>query len=451
MKFEICGYENLHRHSDFSIQDGFATVSEYAEYQKSIDQDYLCITDHGTMGAVPQQIAESEKHDLKPIFGIEFYINPMQPETQLRSESADFRKKLSPSEQKVFDKSRHLLGLAYNAEGYRNLVRLSSWAWLHGYYRKPRINYEVLQKYKNGIIFTTTCANSEVAAAFFEGGDEAGFAMIEKYVAMLGGNYYLELMMLDFKQQKPYDAFLLRAHEKYGLPLMLTNDCHYCKKEHSLNQRLMLMQQNKKTLADIQSVIDSGDGEDLFELQDSNLWLKSESEQNLMWENSYKDIIDYELFKEAKRNTVKIARQCEGVELDREFKVPMFPDADAELWDQAMKGFMLRGCPDLPEYHERMQEEYNLIKNKGFSSYFLIEKNCLDEARRKGPEILGFGDGSEVVGPGRGSICGSLVAYCLRLHDVEPIQNDLKFSRFLSPARGGRQMRIRHTIKPVAR
>jgi hypothetical protein len=166
--------------------------------------------------------------------------------------------------QKKFDKSCHLLGIAYNDVGYSNLVRLSSWAWIHGYYRRPRINHEVLMQYKEGIIFTSTCANSEIARAFFDRGEEAGYNILEKYMAMFGDKFYLELMMLDFKDQKPYDAFLIKAHDKYHIPLILTNDCHYCRKEHSHNQRLMLMQQNKKTLSGIQSLIESGK-EDLFD------------------------------------------------------------------------------------------------------------------------------------------------------------------------------------------
>jgi hypothetical protein len=841
--------------------DGFAKVSEYAEYQKQINQKYLCITDHGVMGAIPQQVAESEKHNLHPLFGCELYVNPMQPKVSSRAESAEFRKFLEDeATQKKFDKSYHLLAIAYSDEGYSNLVRLTSWAWIHGFYRKPRVNHEALMKYKEGIVFTSACANSEIARAFFDGGDEAGFAMLEKYMAMFGEHFYLELMMLDFKDQKPYDAFLIRAHDKYHVPLTLSTDCfvkgtlvltnfgfknieeikvgdkvfthknrwkvveyvgsrslrsnekiyrvstnagtfayestgnhevyvatyeknkwnfdwirtdrlkskehhltvpkiseskvfsendlseidilsflkkedfqegtdykssrkgnmgcrlqfnrdtqefwsyrgwdrkfrttiprmlkvdddfvkmlgwyiaegwseknsnqvgfafhieekhvaewlisyfsrfdiiakiykvsengiairfssivfnrllgqmcgfgaknkhlpkpnnqgwlkmwskrqlsmiireywrgdggnaanndgfifastskiliqeiafvfnacgvfslpceekkkedtwntkkyisytggrgdqvlsflmngdcksflhkeviefkdyylvpikqinalkhkeqkvhcfqvkddhsftanlyavsncHYCRKEQSHNQRLMLMQQNKRTLAEMEALVESGQAEDLFELQDANLWLKSEDELNEMWQDKFQGVIDYELFKQSKANTVKIAEFAKGVQINKEIKLPKINDADALLWEEIKKGFMKRGCPKTPVYIKRIREEYDLISEKGFSSYFLIQKMMVDEARRKSPEILGFGDGSEAVGPGRGSVAGSLVAYCLRLHDVEPIFHDLRFSRFLSPARGGKQMKIRHTIDPI--
>lgn len=460
MKHPVMGFEHLHRHSDFSLLDGFARVDEYAIRMREIDQKYLCITDHGVMGAVPQQIhwAEhtiNENGDTKPcsqklfpIFGCELYVNNMQPKVANRNESAEFRKHLDPEQQKKFDKSNHLLAIAYNLTGYSNLVKLTSWAWIHGYYRRPRVNHEILNKYKEGIIFTSTCANSEIATAFFNGGDDAGFAMVEKYMAMFGEFFKLEAMMLDFKDQIPYNEFLFRAHAKYGIPLFLSQDCHYCKKEHSHNQRLMLMQQNKRTLADIQAMIDSGEAEDLFELQDENLWLKSEDELNQMWEAKFSHSFDYELFKQAKANTVKIAEFAKGVQLDREIKLPMIPDADAKLWEECLRGFKARGCPKTPQYIRRIREEYDLITEKGFSSYFLIQKMMVDEARDYARRQLGF-DPVYGVGPGRGSVCGSLLAYTLWLHDLDPILHDLRFSRFLSPARGGKQTKFRHSINPV--
>jgi len=450
-------------------------VSEYAERMKEINQKYLCITDHGVMGAVPQQISESEKHNLFPIFGAELYVNEMQPEFETREQSAEFRKSLGDGStedrtvpegsktgsflQKKFDKSCHLLAVAYNNVGYSNLVRLSSWAWIHGYYRRPRVNHDVLNKYKEGIIFTTGCGISEIAHAFMGAKDgdkkpifneEAGEAMLLRYIAMFGKQHLkLELMMNDWSMQKFYNAFLIRMHEKHGLDLMLSQDCHYCKQEHSRNQRLMLLQQNKRTLGEVEAMIAAGESENIFEMQDPNLWMKSEDELNIKWESDFQDIIPYELYMQSKANTVKICEYAKGVEIDREIKLPKMPDADEILMEQIKRGFLSRNCPKTSEYSKRIKEEYELICEKGFSSYFLIQKLMTDEARAKGPEILGFGDGSEAVGPGRGSVCGSLVAYCLRLHDVEPIFHDLRFSRFLSPARGGKQMRVRHTLEPI--
>jgi DNA polymerase-3 subunit alpha len=255
--------------------------------------------------------------------------------------------------------------------------------------------------------------------------------------------------MLDFKLQKPYDSFLLRAHDKYGLPLILSQDCHYCKKEHSHNQRLMLMMQTNRTIKEIEELKASGEGEDLFELQDENLWMKSEDELNEKWESDYQDTIDYELYKQAKRNTVEVCQIASGVKIDRSIKLPQVPDAEEKLMEEVKKGFIYRKVPKTPEYSKRIQEEYSLICDKGFASYFLIQKEMTDEARRVCPQLLGWGDGAEAVGPGRGSQCGSLIAYCLSLHDIDPIRHDLLFSRFLSPARGGKQMKLRFSFEPT--
>lgn len=449
MHHPIMGFEHVHRHSDFSLLDGYARVHEYAEYSKEANQKFLVITDHGTMGAIPQQISESEKHGLTPIFGCEMYVNHMQPKSETRAQTAEFRASLSEEDQKKFSKSSHLLGIAYNDIGYSNLVQLTSWAWIHGFHRRPRVNHEVLMEHKEGIIFTSTCANSEIANAFFDGGDDAGFAMLEKYMAMFGKYFYLELMMLDFKLQKPYDAFLLRAHDRYGIPLIMSQDCHYCRRNHSHYQRLMLMQQTDRTIQQVEELVASGAADDLFELQDQNLWMKTEAELNEKWESDYKDVIDYELFKQSKANTVKICEMAANVKIDRSVKLPQFPDEKEQLMAEIQRGRALRCVPDSPVYESRIREEYDLICEKGFASYFIIQKMMIDEARRKCPEILGWGDGSEAVGPGRGSFCGSLVAYCLRLHDVEPIKHNLLFSRFLSPARGGKQMKTRFTIDPL--
>ena len=457
MNHPVTGFEHLHQHSDYSLLDGCGMVSEYAERATKINQKFLCITDHGMMGAVPGQIKVCEEHGIHPIFGCEIYINPNQPEVAFGKKTADYTGDLSESERKKMRKSYHLTAIAYTKEGYENLVQLTSWGWLHGFYHKPRINYEQLLKHKEGIIFLSGCYNSEIGQAFDnaegrelrdEGPDEdAAMVMIEKYMAMFGANFYLEIMLLDFSKQKPYDIFLQKAHAKYGVPLVITQDVHYCCKEDSLLQRNMLMMQTQKTIADLEKA--KLENADLFELQDTNLWMKSEDELNEFWEAKYTDAVDYDLFKQAKANSVIICERAKGVELDRSVKLPKIPNADQVLWEESLKGFKRRGLPLTKEYQDRIREEYDLIVDKEFASYFLIQKKMTDEARRIGPEILGFGDGSEVVGPARGSAAGSLLCYCLGITDVNPIPHNLLFSRFLSPARGGKSMKIRFVKEPI--
>ena len=408
------------------------------------------MSDHGSLGAIPRQIQACEKYGINPIFACELYINPLQPTLNIGQKASEITEQMSPEERKDFKKSYHLLAIAYNQKGYSNLVNLSSAGWTRGFYYRPRINYELLQKHKEGLIFTSCCYNSEIGQAFDRGGDEEGFRMVEKYIEFFGkDNFYLELMLLDFNKQKPYNKFIIRAHEKYNLPLIISNDCHYCLKEDSKMQQLMLMVQTKKTLAEIEQKKAENETADLFELQDTNLWMKSEEELNAKWLQDYSDSIPYELFEQAKINTTKIAQKAKGVELDRSIKLPYIPEAEEKLLEAIQTGFKNRGLPKNKKYLGRIKEEYQLICQKGFASYFLIQKMMTDEARRVCKELLGYGDGSEAVGPGRGSAVGALTCYCLGITDVNPIEHDLLFSRFLSPSRGGKQMKLRFSIDPT--
>jgi len=447
---EIIGFEHLHLHTDFSILDGYGRVEEYATRAPKINQRFLCISDHGIMGAVPRQIQACEEHGIEPIFGIELYVNPHQPEVEPGQTMSDYTKDMDETTKKKLGRSAHLLAIAYNEIGYVNLVKLSSWAWLKGFYRRPRVNHEQLLKHREGVIFSTACYNGEVGQAYEAMGEDAAFDVLEKYIEMFGENFYLEMMLLDFHKQKPYNEFLIKAHERYGVPLIVTNDVHYCLETDSYMQRCMLMVQTNKTMADIDRILAENQMADLFELQDTNLWMKSEEELNKKWATMYANSIDYEIFKQAKLNTVAIAEKAKGVKLDRSIKLPKIKDDNQRLKNLMLEGFRRRQLPKNKKYLNRIVEEYELIRKKGFSSYFLIQKMMVDEARRVSPEILGYGDGSQAVGPGRGSCVGSLICYCLGITDVNPIEHDLLFSRFLSPARGGKQMRLRFISEPIA-
>ena len=452
MKSKIVGFEHLHLHSDFSVLDGYGTADEYAKRAKEINQSFLCISDHGSLGAVPRQIQACEEYGREPIFACELYCNPLQPELKSGETMSSYTEGMDPDYRKKLSKSYHLLAIAYTQQGYSNLVNLSSIGWTKGFYYKPRVNYDALMKHKEGLIFTSCCYNSEIGQAFEKGGEDAGFDMVQRYVDMFGkDHFYLEFMLLDFNKQKPYNKFIISAHEKFGIPLIVTNDCHYCQKEDSKMQRLMLMVQTRKTLKEIQEKMDREETADLFELQDTNLWMKSEEEMNEKWLSHYSDIIPLELFEQAKQNTVKIAQKAKGVKLDRSVKLPYIESAEEKLLEYISIGYKKRMLPrGDAKYMQRIKEEYDLICSKGFASYFIIQKMMTDEARRVSRQILGYGDGSEAVGPGRGSAVGALTCYCLGITDVDPIKHDLLFSRFLSPARGGKQMKLRFSIDPIS-
>ncbi len=451
MKNDIFGFEHLHLHTDFSLLDGFGMVEEYALRATQINQQFLCVSDHGMMGVIPRQIRTCAEHDISPLFACELYLNDHQPSIKNPDEYTAYTQQVSEAERDRLKKSYHLLAIAYNDAGYKNLVQLSSWGYTLGYGglpRRPRVTHEQLKKHKEGIIFTSCCYLGEVGQAFHNGGKEAAYEMLAKYHAMFGENYFLELMLLDFKCQKPYDTFLIEAHDKLHIPLIVTNDCHYCMRDDSKFQRYMLMIRTKNTVQDIEAAIQNNEDMDrFFELQDQNLWMKSEEELNEKWNKDYSDVIPYELFCDAKKNTVEICRKAKGVELDRGIKLPQLEDANERLMDQIIKGVRWRGLSG-KEYVNRIKKEYELICRKDFSSYFLITQMMTDEARRICPEIIGWGTGEEAIGPGRGSAVGFLTCYCLGITDVDPIKHGLLSERFLSDARGGRQMKLRFNTLP---
>jgi len=444
-KIPVVGHEHLHLHTmQGSLLDGFGSVSEYVDKCIENNNDFLCITDHGMMSAIPSQLKEidnaSKKKKLHHIFGCELYVSPYHT---VPTPNEDVRKKfideLPPEEVQKLKKSYHLLALAYNETGYKNLVRLTTWGFQYGYYYKPRVNRQILKECREGIIFSSCCYNSEIGQAFDKHGPEAAEEMLKLYMDLFPSKFILEIMMLDFKKQSPYNIFILKMKEKYHLPCILTQDVHYACKEDSKFQRNMLMIQGKRTIPELEKLKNDPDI-DLFELQDTNLWFKSELELNEMWVNKFSDTIDFDIFQETKATTVNIARECKGVNLDRSIKFPSLLEEELTLKEQISKGISFRNIPKENRYHERIIEEYDLICRKGFASYFLITQKSLNGARENSKKILGWGNGREAVGCGRGSAAGSLVAYLLGITDVDPVIHGLLFSRFLSDARGGKQL-----------
>jgi DNA polymerase-3 subunit alpha len=405
---------------------------------------YLTVTDHGMMGVIPRQIRACEHAGISPVFGCEMYLNNMHMPKEDVSQ-------LNDEEKIEYGKNYHLLSLAYTNEGYSNLVQLSSQSYLQ-FYKKPRVTGKQVDKHKKGIIFTSSCYIGEIGQAFDRYGVDAAEEKLKSYIARFSPDFYLEIMLLDFKKQRAYNEWLVKMHLKYGVPMVVTQDCHYCRKEDSQQQRYMLMIRGKKTIKDFENL---EDGADYFELQDTNLYLKSEAELDEKYMRReadgfcYMDIIPPEIYTQAKRNSVIIAQKASGVEIDRSVKLPQVANADERFKDACRTGYKWRGLGNNNKYLNRLGEEVGLITRKGFASYFLIQQQICNEARRVCPQILGWGTGNEAIGPGRGSAVGSLVCYCLGITDVDPLKHDLLFSRFLSEARGGREMKTRFTGIPI--
>lgn len=211
------GLEHLHLHSDFSLLDGYGQVEEYADRIPQINQKFLCITDHGQMGAIPRQIRACECNNILPIFGCEMYLNNMHmPKEDIVN--------LNEEEKKEYGKNYHLLSIAYTNEGYSNLVQLSSQSYLQ-FYKKPRVTGAQVDKHKKGIIFTSSCYIGEIGQAFDRYGPDVAEEKLKSYIARFSPDFYLEIMLIDFKKQRAYNEWLVKMHIKYGTPMVVSQDC----------------------------------------------------------------------------------------------------------------------------------------------------------------------------------------------------------------------------------
>jgi DNA polymerase-3 subunit alpha len=426
MKQEITGFEHLHLHSaEASILDAVGFCHQYAEKAKKNNHQYLCLSDHGSMAAVPSQLRACDKFGTKPVIACEIYIQ--------RAHNPDTFADLPPEERVKIKKSYHLLLIAASNVGYSNLVQITSFAEIHGFYYKPRVNWDVLKKFSEGLIVGSCCIMGEVGQAFVNHGEDAAEAMILDYRSVFGDNYYLEMMMIDYAPQRAFNQFLVKMHLKHNIHMVLTNDVHYVDQQDHEAQTNLLLVQSKRTRAELDKLVAAGN--DMFEVQDKQIYFKNEQQLNEKWENDFSDIIPLDIYQEAKRNTVRICQMAEGVRIDRSIKLPEIPDADEKLKEAIKVGFKKRNLPNTTEYKKRIAEEYDLITRKGFSSYFLIQQQVIDEARRYCRDVLGTSE-TNAINPGRGSAASSLVLYTMGITDIDSVHHGLLFSRFLSEARG---------------
>jgi DNA polymerase-3 subunit alpha len=359
----------------------------------------LAITDHGNMfGAIEFYRKASEK-GIKPIIGCEVYVAPGSRHDRSRPPG-------------MADVAHHLILLAKDLEGYHNLMELTSIGFLEGFYYHPRVDFESLERYSGGLVALTACLKGQIASSLSKD-DEAGAAeSCDRLRGIFGeGDLYLEIQDHGIEQEKAVLPKIVELGRRTGLPLVATNDCHYLRAEDSEAHDVLLCIQTGKTVFD----------EERMRFGSNQMYFKSPEEMA-------------ELFKghpEACSNTLEIAAKC-NVQL--EFGVMHLPDfpipegyegEDEYLRDLASKGLTARYGLPTPEVAARLREELEVICRMGYSGYFLIVKDFIDKAREIGVP----------VGPGRGSAAGSLVAYCLRITDVDPIQFGLLFERFLNPER----------------
>jgi DNA polymerase-3 subunit alpha len=389
-------FTHLHLHSEYSLLDGAARIKGAVASAKAMGMPALAITDHGVMYGVVDFYKACLKAEIKPVLGCEVYVAP---------------RSMSDRVPRVDDSYYHLVLLAENDEGYHNLLNIVSLGFTKGFYYKPRVDKETLARYNKGLIALSGCIGGEIAQKILAGENEQARQAAEQYHDIFGpGNFYLELQDHGFEEQRIANRELLKIHRELDLPLVATNDVHYIRREDARSQDVLLAIQTGK------SVDDSG----RMKFKSEELYLKSPEEMNLLFGH----------IPQAIKNTAAIAERCNvtmdfGNYLLPYYGVPEGYTVDTYLEKLCADGIhRIFGQPS-EDIKRRLDYELGVIRQMGYSAYFLIVWDFIHFAKQSGIP----------VGPGRGSAAGSLVAYSLGITNIDPLKYDLLFERFLNPER----------------
>ncbi len=390
---------HLHCHSHYSLLDGLPKIPDLVNRAKELGMTSLALTDHGVMYGIIDFYKACKKAGIKPILGVEAYVAP---------------RKHTDKESGVDTKPYHLVLLAKNETGYKNLLKLTSIAHLDGYYYKPRVDKELLKQYSEGIIATSACLNGEVARQLLSGNYENAENSLREYKEIFGeGNFYLEVQpqtSTENNEQQIVNDRLIELARKTNTPLVATKDVHYVLKEDAEAQDALLCIQTGTQLANT----------DRLTMRAIDCSFSSEEEMRAFFPN----------LPEAIDNTVKIAEACNvelvlGTNILPKFVVPSGTTDVEYLSELCEIGLAKRYKEITKEIRDRLEWELSIINRMGFASYFLIVDDLIKFAKNQGI----------VVGPGRGSAAGSIISYVLGITDLDPIHYKLLFERFLNPDR----------------
>ncbi len=390
-------FTHLHVHTEYSLLDGSNKIKEYVRRIKELGMESGAITDHGVMYGVIDFYKEAKANGIKPILGCEVYVAP----------NSRFDKELTGGE----DRYHHLVLLAENNTGYANLMKIVSIGFTEGYYYKPRVDMEVLNKYHEGIIALSACLAGEVPRLIVKGLYQEAKKCVQKYLDCFGrGNYFLEMQDHGIPDQRTVNAALMRISREMDIPLVATNDIHYTYAEDEKSHDILLCIQTAKKVSD----------QDRMRYDGGQYYVKSELEM--------RELFPYA--QEAVTNTALIAQRCNveiefGVTKLPKFDVPKGYDSWTYLNKICFDGLKERYPDDDGTLVEKLEYELNVIKDMGYVDYFLIVWDFINWSRENGIP----------VGPGRGSAAGSIVSYCLHITNIDPIRYGLLFERFLNPER----------------
>ena len=390
---EFC---HLHTHTEYSLLDGEASIKKLIARVKELGMTSCAITDHGAMYGAADFYREALAQGIHPVIGCEVYVAPRTRFDKIHD---------------IDNKTSHLILLAENQTGYKNLIAMVSAGYIEGFYYKPRIDFELLEKHSEGIIALSACIAGEVPKALLADDYDRAKKIAEKYINVFGkDNYFIEIQDHGLAEQKKIIPQLIKLAKELGVGLAATNDIHYLKKEDARYQDVLMCIQMEKTV----------DDPNRMKFETEEFYIKSPEEMA--------ELFSY--IPEAVSNTQKIADRC-NVEFDfgarhlPAYDVPDGKTAFGYLRELCESGLKKRYSDVTAELSERLDYELNVINNMGFVDYFLIVWDFIHFARNNGV----------MVGPGRGSAAGSIVSYCLEITSVDPIKYGLIFERFLNPER----------------
>ena len=389
-------FVHLHVHSEYSLLDGACRIRDLPARAAALGQTACAITDHGVMYGAVAFYKACLTAGIRPIIGCEVYV---APRTRFDKE-------------REYDSTRyHLVLLCENQTGYRNLCKLVSRSFTEGFYTKPRVDKELLREYSEGLIALSACLAGEIPRALTAGSySQAKNAALEMQAIFGEGNFFLELQDHGLEEQRRIAPDIVRLHRETGIPLVLTNDCHYLTRDDAYAQDILMCIQTGKTVDDT----------DRMRFETTDFYLKSEEEMRAL----FPDV------PEAADNTALIADRCR-VEFEfghyhlPEFALPEGTSSSDYLRNRCMEGFASRYGEGTPELMQQLEYELDMIGRMGFTDYFLIVQDFVMFAKNSGIP----------VGPGRGSAAGSIVSYCLGITDIDPVKYSLYFERFLNPER----------------
>ncbi|KFZ44289.1 DNA polymerase III subunit alpha [Smithella sp. D17] len=400
-------FVHLHLHTQYSLLDGMIRLEDLFKKAREYKMPAIAITDHGNMFGAIDFYQHAYKHGVKPIIGCELYVAP----NKLTDRTAGG------------ESAKHLIVLVKNAQGYKNLMKLTTAGYLKGFYYRPRVDKELLKECHEGLIASSACLHGEIADLIMQGNIEEAKKVARHYQEIFGeDNFYLEIMENGIPEQKIANAGLLEISSELSIPLIATNDCHYLERDHAEAHDILLCIQTGKTIKDA----------DRMSLSTDQFYFRSPEEMHQL----------FSLTPEALSNTVSIAERCNFSLETGKFYLPNFEIKNPEeslneylerkareglekLFPVILKDQKENEAAIKEKYEKRLNEELEIIKSMGFAGYFLIVSDFVKHAKHN----------NIPVGPGRGSAPGSLVAYAIRITNIDPIRYNLFFERFLNPSR----------------